>query len=146
MIKTVVSRQAGKLIARAPAATAGSIEVRGIGIVEVTHKPEAELVLVADLVSPGEVERLPNPLPQTMLLDVNLPCIRIAPFEASAPDQAEIRFSELPSSERLGLADSPARHRIGRCGARRVSLCVMRHDYAGPGFGEGSVGRARRIS
>jgi hypothetical protein len=45
----------------------------------------AELVLVADLTSLDQIERLPDPAPVTELLGVRLPLIHIAPFTGSAP-------------------------------------------------------------
>jgi hypothetical protein len=44
---------------------------------------EAAVVLVVDLVAPGAVERLPEPARCT-LAGVDLPLLRLAPFEASA--------------------------------------------------------------
>ena len=47
-------------------------------------------MLAVDLVAPEEIERLPDA--RTVTLDgVKLPCIRISPFECSAP--AKIRLS-----------------------------------------------------
>src|SRR5690348_6291197 len=51
----------GCLIARAPAAIAGRIEARGAGILPAPAVAEAPVALVADLVAPGAVERLPEP-------------------------------------------------------------------------------------
>ena len=73
-----------RLVARAPAAIAGRIEVRGIGILEVDAIEEATLVLAIALVAPGKVERLPDPAPVHALLGCELPLVRLAPFEASA--------------------------------------------------------------
>ena len=69
----------------APATIQGKLEVRGIGIVTVPYVETANLVLVADLVASGAVERLPDPVPETEILGVRLPVLRLAPFEASAP-------------------------------------------------------------
>lgn len=76
---------ASELIASAPAAIAGCLEVRGIGIVMVPALPLVRLVLLVDLVVAGSVERLPDPPPLADLLGVTLPLLRLAPFEASAP-------------------------------------------------------------
>jgi hypothetical protein len=59
--------------------------VRGLGIVTVENAPDADLVLVVDLVAPGAYERLPDPRPQTSILGLDLPLMGIAPLEASAP-------------------------------------------------------------
>lgn len=82
--QTRIENRDGRLIASAPEAIAGRIEVRGVGIVALPFAGEAEVVLVADLVAPGEVERLPEAA-TAALLGVALPLVRIAPFEGSAP-------------------------------------------------------------
>lgn len=63
----------------------GLIEVRGLGIVTVSHVSKARLSLLVDLVGPHQVERLPDPWPTDVLLGVSLPVLRLAPFEVSAP-------------------------------------------------------------
>lgn len=45
---------------RVPAAIAGQIEVRGIGIVTVEHSTEAPLTLVVDLLPPEACPRYPE--------------------------------------------------------------------------------------
>jgi RNase adaptor protein for sRNA GlmZ degradation len=50
----------GRLMARAPAAIAGEMEVRGLGIVGVPILAEAPVALLVDLVAPEAVERLPD--------------------------------------------------------------------------------------
>jgi HPr kinase/phosphorylase len=76
-------RQGDAIIARAPSAIAGLIEVRGVGILRVDMLAEAPLGLVADLVAPELIDRLP-PLTTDRLLGLDLPRISVAPFEASA--------------------------------------------------------------
>lgn len=73
----------GRLVARPPAALAGRLEARGLGIVPVEHVAEAPVALVVDLVAPEAVDRLPEPASET-LLGIGLPRIALAPFEASA--------------------------------------------------------------
>jgi HPr kinase/phosphorylase len=67
----------------APAAIAGKIEVRGIGIVRASWVATAPLRLVVDLVVPAEIERMPEPR-VCALLGRDVPLIALAPFEASA--------------------------------------------------------------
>jgi serine kinase of HPr protein (carbohydrate metabolism regulator) len=78
-----VHRRGNELMVRAPASIAGLIEVRGIGIVRVEALPEAPLVLLADLVPRESIERLPIRGTER-LLDIELPRIAVAGFEASA--------------------------------------------------------------
>ena len=76
----------GTLMASAPPTIAGKIEVRGLGIMPVPFLPEAELVLVCDLVGGKDVPRMPPESEKaTVLAGVPLPTLRLAPFEASAP-------------------------------------------------------------
>lgn len=77
-------RRAGRLFASAPAAIAGRLEVRGLGIVEVSAMDEAALDLVVDLVCREDVPRLPDPAFRTYL-GLPLPLLRLAPFDASTP-------------------------------------------------------------
>ena len=83
-------RQGAAIIVRAPSAIAGLIEIRGIGIFRVDTVEEAALVLVADLVGSELIERLPE-LGTERILDLDLPRIAVAPFEASAA--AKVSFA-----------------------------------------------------
>lgn len=77
------------LVASAPAALAGRIEARGLGIVRMGHRPRAPLVLAVRLVAPEHVARLPEPATEAFC-GVALPLVRLAPFEASAPAKLRI--------------------------------------------------------
>lgn len=83
--QVVVRGSGGGLMVQAHPRLAGLLEVRGLGILPVTHAAEAELVLIAEITVAGEIERLPDPWPSETLLGVSLPVMRIAAFEASAP-------------------------------------------------------------
>jgi serine kinase of HPr protein (carbohydrate metabolism regulator) len=77
-------RRAGRqILAQAPPALAGLVEIRGVGIVRVAAVDAAPLVLIADLILAGEIERLPEPRVERVL-GVAIPLIALAPFEASA--------------------------------------------------------------
>jgi HPr kinase/phosphorylase len=71
--------------ASVPPQIAGKIEVRGLGILTLPHKPHARLALVVDLVDPGEVPRYPLAESIATVLGAGVPLVRLAPFEASAP-------------------------------------------------------------
>jgi HPr kinase/phosphorylase len=88
--QTELTPAAHGLVARAPAAIAGQMEVRGIGILRVPTVSSAPLRLVVDLVTPERVERLPEPR-FCEYLQCSLPLLALAPFEASAA--AKIRLA-----------------------------------------------------
>ena len=81
--QVLLRRADNHVLARAPDAIAGLIEVRGVGIVPVDSLDEAPLVLVVDLVPPGQVERIPDQRFEAVL-GLAIPLIALAPFEASA--------------------------------------------------------------
>jgi len=78
-----LSAEGGRLVARAPRALAGLLEVRGVGILPVPSVEEAPLLLVVDLVAPAAVERLPAQRSET-IEGLPVPRLALAPFEASA--------------------------------------------------------------
>jgi serine kinase of HPr protein (carbohydrate metabolism regulator) len=89
---TEVRRREGRLFATPPARLAGRIEVRGIGIVEMPHLPEAEITLLVDL--DGEVERMPAPATRR-LAGCDIPLTTLAPLEPSAPIKVELLLRAL---------------------------------------------------
>lgn len=80
----------GRLVATAPPAIAGKLEVRGIGIVDVRMAAEAPVVLIVDLRRADQIERLPERGVEGVA-GVSVPRIDVAPFEASA--SAKIRLA-----------------------------------------------------
>lgn len=94
----------GRLMATAPAALAGLLEVRGVGIMPVPTAADAEVGLVVDLVTRDKVERLPD-CETTPLLDKAVPRLALCPFDASTP--AKLRLAA--SAVRAGtLGEVPA--------------------------------------
>jgi serine kinase of HPr protein (carbohydrate metabolism regulator) len=64
----------GRLIATPPAPTAGRIELRGRGLINVPHERGCVIRLVADIVSDEGLERMPEPHHlTTTLLGIALP-------------------------------------------------------------------------
>lgn len=91
--RTALRVEGGRVIAAAPAAIAGRIEVRGLGILRVPFLAEAAVGLVVDLLARDAleaVERLPEPA-FVDLCGIHLPCIRLHAFESSAA--AKIRLA-----------------------------------------------------
>ena len=80
----LLRRDGDRVVASAPPAIAGLIEVRGIGLVRIDAAPEpVPLVLVADLILAGDIERMPEPRVERVL-GVAVAAIDLAPFQASA--------------------------------------------------------------
>jgi UPF0042 nucleotide-binding protein len=83
---------AGALHGAVPAAIAGLIEIRGVGIRRMPYLPECRLALIVDLVEPNAVERLPEP--ETVeILGISVSRLRLDPFEASAPMKVELALA-----------------------------------------------------
>ena len=75
----------GRLLARAPSALAGLIEVRGLGIRRIAHEPMAVVSLVVDLTAP-DAERLPAPpAAQTTIAGIILPRLAVASGQDPCP-------------------------------------------------------------
>lgn len=72
-------------IASAPAAIAGKLEVRGVGIIAVTAVTGVRVALVVELIDPSiPIDRMPEPA-HTHICGHAIPMIRLHAFEASAP-------------------------------------------------------------
>ncbi|PWR25030.1 HPr kinase/phosphorylase [Zavarzinia aquatilis] len=84
--------EAGTLVARCPAAIRGLLEVRGLGLVDMPATRSVPLALVADLVPPADVPRLPAD-ERVSLADINLSRIALNPFEHSAPIKLEMALA-----------------------------------------------------
>lgn len=82
--RTDILKDGDQLVASAPAAIAGRLEVRGMGIVPVPSVARAPLALVVDLVAEGTaIERLPE-AQFWEHLEIRLPRLDLAPFAADA--------------------------------------------------------------
>ncbi|BBF69278.1 MULTISPECIES: HPr kinase/phosphorylase [Sphingomonadaceae] len=97
---TLVKRVDGRLIATAPDTIRGKMEVRGIGIVAMAALSDAPVALIADLFDP--VDRMPLEPVHRTVAGIDVPVVKIAPFEASAPIKVELAFKA------LGLKDAAA--------------------------------------
>lgn len=81
--RLVVERDGDRLLARAPAAIAGLIEVRGLGIMRVDHCPASALGLMVALGGSGPPQRLPERT-TCRLLGIALPYLELDPRTPSA--------------------------------------------------------------
>lgn len=91
-----LTRDVRGIEATPPPAIAGKIEVRGLGIVEVSYCASARLALVIDLVPPDRVPRFPLEELFTELLGTPVPLLRLTPFEASAPLKVVLALARYP--------------------------------------------------
>lgn len=84
--QVVIRRQGHALIASAPAALRGKLEIRGLGIAELSVAAECPLRLAVRLTPAAEIERMPDLGAARMdILGVALPLILLDPQNASAP-------------------------------------------------------------
>ena len=75
----------GRVLASPPAALAGLLEVRGVGVLRLPHVAPSRVRLVVDLCPRDDVVRLPEPDDSRCeLLGVRLPRLGLDPFAASA--------------------------------------------------------------
>lgn len=98
--QTRLTRSGRSLFATAPAALAGLLEVRGIGIVKLARGQllsRASLSLLVDLVAADRIERLPEPVEETVL-DVDLPVLALAPFEVSAAAKLRLALAQITAA------------------------------------------------
>ncbi|WP_417452472.1 HPr kinase/phosphorylase [Kiloniella sp.] len=80
--QTLLSKLGNNILASPPPSIAGKLEVRGLGIVSFSYCSDVPLGLVVDLVSRGEVERLPD-VRKEKILGVEIPCIQLHSFDHS---------------------------------------------------------------
>ena len=98
--QTHLERKGRALIASAPAAIAGRMEVRGIGIVRLTRTQliaRAPVALLVDLVPPDHVERMPEPAHEVQE-DITLPLLALAPFEISALAKLRLALRQIANA------------------------------------------------
>lgn len=85
--QTLLTHDAGRLIASAPETIAGKLEVRGVGIVHVEPVVPAQVWLVVDLVARDAVERSPDESSSVLLLGCEIRRRALHAFEASAAEK-----------------------------------------------------------
>ena len=72
-------------VASCPAALAGLLEARGLGIVRLPYRPRARLALVVELDGPADRMPVPRQHPE-----LRLPVVRIDATAASAPEKVAL--------------------------------------------------------
>ncbi len=71
--------------ASCPAALAGLLEVRGLGVVQLPYRSGVRLALIVDLATPSERMPMPRQHP-----DLGLPVVCIDPAATSAPERVAL--------------------------------------------------------
>ncbi|MET0309536.1 MAG: aldolase [Sphingomonas sp.] len=85
---TICQRQDGALLATAPTASRGRIDVRGLGVVELSHAervPVDLLVVILDASS-----RFPEDEDKRRIAGIDVPALTLAPLDPSAPIKVEL--------------------------------------------------------
>jgi serine kinase of HPr protein (carbohydrate metabolism regulator) len=85
---TLLVREKGGLIARAPANLAGKIEVRGLGILAIDHVEDIPVKLLVAI--NDDAPRMPEPEDTRRLAGVDVRAIELASLEPSAPIKVEL--------------------------------------------------------
>lgn len=83
------------LLARAPAPLAGTLELRGLGLVSMPSLAEAPLALIVDLVPRDAVPRLPDARYEE-ILGRPLPVLALHAFDGTAPAKLRLALETLP--------------------------------------------------
>jgi serine kinase of HPr protein (carbohydrate metabolism regulator) len=81
--QVVVERRQDEIMASAPLAIQGLIEVRGVGLLKSPPAPRTRLRLVVDLVPREEVPRLPV-RESADILGIAIPLLKLSAFDASS--------------------------------------------------------------
>lgn len=90
-----LASEAGQVFASAPAALAGLLELRGLGLVAMPALPRAALAIVVDLVPRDDVPRLPGAR-MAALCGVELPLLALHAFDLTAPDKVGLALEMIP--------------------------------------------------
>ncbi|NNC47917.1 MAG: aldolase [Sphingomonas sp.] len=93
--QVILSVKDEQLIAAPPPSIAGKMEVRGLGIIEVAHRPDMPVALFVDL---SETPlRMPDENDCETILGISLPRIALVASDASAAAKAKLAL------DRIGL-------------------------------------------
>jgi HPr kinase/phosphorylase len=85
-------RAENRVLVRAPAALAGLIEIRGIGILRLPALAEVPLAMSVDLLPSHAIERLPESRFEGVL-GISIPVIAVSAFEVSAAAKVRLALS-----------------------------------------------------
>ncbi len=89
-----LTRDGDTITAHTPGNIAGLIEVRGVGIFKKKYQSKQQVHLVVQLNSKEAIERLPYP-ESFECMGINIPQLRLCPFEASSVIKIEMAIAAL---------------------------------------------------
>jgi HPr kinase/phosphorylase len=103
--QVMVTREPDRLMATAPAALRGKLEIRGLGIVTLATPPSAALALVVKLQDHPAIERLPDSR-SFGILGMALPLVEIDASMATSPARirAALNWLKRPHAARETVA------------------------------------------
>jgi serine kinase of HPr protein (carbohydrate metabolism regulator) len=90
---TILTRSGDGLVASAPETIRGRIEVRGVGLVEMSFESAVPVALIVTV--DDTVPRMPAPDQSRTLAGFDLPLVALAAFEDSAPIKVELALKAL---------------------------------------------------
>ncbi|MCY7397366.1 MAG: HPr kinase/phosphatase C-terminal domain-containing protein [Sphingomonas bacterium] len=93
--QTIVKKVETRLTASAPPTIRGKLEIRGVGIVEMSHIDDQPVALVIELMS--DIQRLPDDSRERLIMGVPVPLISVDAMTASAASKVALAL------DRLGL-------------------------------------------
>lgn len=91
-----IANEEGRLIASPPAALAGLLELRGLGLLPLPFAARAEVALIVDLVPRDAVTRLPEPR-FVNLEAVSLPAVALHAFDLTAAEKVRLALETIPA-------------------------------------------------
>ena len=91
--QVILSVKSEKLLAAPPPSIAGKMEVRGIGIVEIAHRPDQPVALFVDLTQ--KPPRLPDGDESETILGITIPRIALVAPEASAAAKVTLALDKV---------------------------------------------------
>lgn len=90
-------RDGDRLVASAPEALAGLIELRGLGLVAVPAVAQGPVALIVDLVPRDTVPRLPVPRHE-VVAGLSLPVLAFHAFDATTPEKLRLALAAIPDN------------------------------------------------
>ena len=93
--QTIIKKVETRLTASAPPTIRGKLEIRGVGIVEMSQIDDQPVALVVELTS--EIQRLPDDSRERPIMGVPVPLISVDAMTASAASKVALAL------DRLGL-------------------------------------------